>query len=59
MIQIIKTSRLKNERVGMVVVYLLKIRRGGPKGNVACSPLVPLWIPGNIIENFHFSKSFD
>ena len=56
MIQIIKTTRQKNEKTGMVVVYLLKIRRGGPKGNVACSPLVSLWIPGNIIESFIFQN---
>ena len=57
-IQIIKTARLKDERTGMVLKYLLNTRgRGGrPQGDLACSQLVPLWKPGNIIEIFDFFK---
>ena len=57
-IQIIKTARLKDERTGMVLKYLLNIRggKGGPQGHLACSQLVPLWKPGNIIEIFYFFK---
>ena len=55
-IQIIKTARLKDERTGMVLTYLLNTRGGGPQGHLACSQLVPLWKPGNIIEIFDFFK---
>ena len=56
-IQIIKTARLKDERTGMVLKYLLNTRgEGGPQGHLACSQLVPLWKPGNIIEIFDFFK---
>ena len=55
-IQIIKTARLKDERTGMVLKYLLNTRGGGPQGHLACSQLVPLWKPGNIIEIFDFFK---
>ena len=57
-IQIIKTARLKDERTGMVLKYLLNTKggEGGPQGHLACSQLVPLWKPGNIIEIFDFFK---
>ena len=56
-IQIIKTARLKDERTGMVLKYLLNTRgEAGPQGHLACSQLVPLWKPGNIIEIFDFFK---
>ena len=56
-IQIIKTARLKDERTGMVLKYLLNTRgEVGPQGHLACSQLVPLWKPGNIIEIFDFFK---
>ena len=59
-IKIIKTARLKDERTGMVLKYLLNTRgEVGPQGHLACSQLVPLWKPGNIIEIFDYSKSFD
>ena len=55
-IQIIKTARLKDERTGMVLKYLLNTRwnreEGDPQGHLACSQLVPLWKPGNIIFDF-------
>ena len=62
-IQIIKTARLKDERTGMVLKYLLNTRgvggwEGGPQGHLACSQLVPLWKPGNIIEVFDLFKFF-
>ena len=58
--QIMKTARLKDERTGMVLKYLLNTRgrglEGGPQGHLACLQLVPLWKPGNIIEIFDFFK---